>query len=388
MPPKKKRVANSNREEPIVNLQRSTKARVNTEAEVTQNMRDNERPRVTRTDPLDEAVARLLDRLTHAASRGAGRVEAKIEKLLEALDCTNSQKVRFVTFKLIGEVECWWRSTKAILDEMDTERNPITWEKFKWVFYDNYLFEVIRERKEREFANLVQGSMTVEQLFWKGGGVSASRRTRISVKGSRMHALPKVILALRAKHLLWKGCQGYLAHVVDTRKDVLKLDDIPVVREFLDVFPEDLPRILIDREIEFSIDVFLGTSPISKAPYRMLKIKNEDILKTTFRMRYGHYEFLVMPFGFTNAPAAFMDLMNMVFHEYLDRFVDDILNFSKIMEEHEVYLRIIFQILREKKLHAKFKKIEFWLDQMVFLGHVISEAGISVDLSKVEAVVD
>ena len=76
-------------------------------------------------------------------------------------------------------------------------------------------------------------------------------------KGSWMHALPRVILALRAKCLLWKGCQRYLSHVVDTRKEVLKLDDIPVVREFPDVFPEDLPGIPIDREIEFSIDLLL-----------------------------------------------------------------------------------------------------------------------------------
>nr|POE66387.1 hypothetical protein CFP56_15106 [Quercus suber]POF25899.1 hypothetical protein CFP56_76341 [Quercus suber] len=77
MPPKKKRVANSNREEPIVNLRRSTKVRVDTEAEVTQNVRDNECPRVTRLDPLDEAIAKLLDRLTCAASRGTSRVEAR-----------------------------------------------------------------------------------------------------------------------------------------------------------------------------------------------------------------------------------------------------------------------------------------------------------------------
>ena len=79
-------------------------------------------------------------------------------------------------------------------------------------------------------------------------------------KGSRMHALPRVISTLRAKRLLRKGCQGYLAHVVDTRKKLLKLDGIPVVREFPNVFPEDLLGIPIDREIEFSIDLLLGTS--------------------------------------------------------------------------------------------------------------------------------
>ena len=99
-----------------------------------------------------------------------------------------------------------------------------------------------------------------------------------------------------------------------------------------------------------------------------------------------------MPFGLTNALTTFMDLMNRVFHEYLDRFViifiNDILIFSKCQEDHEEHLRIVFQILREKKLYAKFKKCEFWLDQVMFLGHVIFKAGIYVDPSKVEAVVD
>ena len=92
-----------------------------------------------------------------------------------------------------------------------------------------------------------------------------------------MHALPRVISALRAKHLLLKGCQEYLAHVVDTRKEVLKLDDILIVREFPNVFPEDLPGILVDREIEFSIDVLPETSPISKAPYRMAPTKLKEL---------------------------------------------------------------------------------------------------------------
>ena len=123
-----------------------------------------------------------------------------------------------------------------------------------------------------------------------------------------------------------------------------------------------------------------------------MKIKGEDIPKTAFRTRYGHYEFLVMPFGLTNAPAAFMDLMNRVFHEYLDRFVivfiDDILIYSKSQEEHEEHLRIVLQILRERKLYAKLKKCEFWLNQVMFLGHVISKDGITVDPNKIEAVVN
>ena len=105
--------------------------------------------------------------------------------------------------------------------------------------------------------------------------------------------------------------------------------------------------------------------------------------KTAFRTRYGHYEFLVMPFGLTNAPAAFMDLMNRVFKPYLDTFViifiDDILVYSRSEEEHAEHLRIVLQTLRNKKLYAKFSKCEFWLEEVVFLGHVISTEGVYVD---------
>ena len=125
--------------------------------------------------------------------------------------------------------------------------------------------------------------------------------------------------------------------------------------------------------------------------YHQLKIKLEDILKTAFRTRYGHYEFLVMAFGLTNAPAAFMDLMNRVFKKFLDQFIivfiDDILIYSKTKEEHAIHLRIALEILRKEKLYAKFSKCEFWLREVQFLGHLISCEGIKVDLSKIEAVI-
>lgn len=109
-----------------------------------------------------------------------------------------------------------------------------------------------------------------------------------------------------------------------------------------------------------------------RSRYGKLKIKNEHIFKTTFRTRIGHYEFFVMPFRLTNAPAAFMDLMNRVFHDYLDYFVivfiDDILVYSESLKEHEDHLRMVLQILREKKLYAKFKKCEFWLNASFLFG--------------------
>ena len=117
-----------------------------------------------------------------------------------------------------------------------------------------------------------------------------------------------------------------------------------------------------------------------------------DVPKTAFRTRYGHYEFLVMPIGLTNAPTAFMDLMNRVFKPYLDRFIivfiDHILVYSGSLEEHSEHLRIVLQTLRERQLYAKLSKCQFWLDKVAFLGHVISVEGVSVDPQKIEAVVN
>ena len=129
-----------------------------------------------------------------------------------------------------------------------------------------------------------------------------------------------------------------------------------------------------------------------RSGYHQLKIKSEDIPKTAFRTRYGHYEFLVMAFGLTNAPAAFMDLMNRVFKKYLDKFVivfiDDILIYSKTAEEHAEHLRTALEILRKEKLYAKFSKCEFWLQEVQFLGHIVSREGIKVDPAKIEAIMN
>ncbi|CAL9001523.1 unnamed protein product [Prunus brigantina] len=284
-----------------------------------------------------------------------------------------------------------------------------------------------------------------------------------------------------AKRLLKKGCVGHLAHIIDTQGSTLNLEDIPVVCEFSDVFPDDLPGLPPQRETEFTIELLPGTNPIHQAPYRMapaelrelktqlqelvdlgfirpsvspwgapvlfvkkkdgclrlcidyrqlnkvtvrnryplpriddlfdqfkgakyfskidlrsgyhqLRVREDDIPKTACRTRYGHYEFLVMPFGFTNAPAAFMDLMNRVFRPYLDHFVivfiDDILVYSRTLEGHKKHLRLVLKTLRRKQLYAKFSKCQFWLDRVDFLGHVISAEGIYVDPCKVEAVLN
>ncbi|XP_017617619.1 uncharacterized mitochondrial protein AtMg00860-like [Gossypium arboreum] len=124
--------------------------------------------------------------------------------------------------------------------------------------------------------------------------------------------------------------------------------------------------------------------------FEQLQVKDVDILKMTFRT--WSYEFLVMPFRLANAFAAFMDLMNRVFQPYLDYFVlafiENILIYSKSELEHEKHLRLVLKILCEKKLYAKFSKCEFWLREVVFLGHVVYVKGIRVDPEKIQTMLD
>ncbi|KAJ8765251.1 hypothetical protein K2173_011931 [Erythroxylum novogranatense] len=275
--------------------------------------------------------------------------------------------------------------------------------------------------------------------------------------GGCTSALTNVVSAMQAQKLLRKGCETYLAFVLDSPKEggKDKLLDIPVVNEFPDVFPEELPGFPPEREVELSnelqelldkgfirpsvspwgapvllvkkkdgtlrmcidyrqlnrvtvknryplpriddlFDQLRDAGVFSKidlrSGYYQLRVKEMDILKTALRTRYGHYEFLVMSFGLTNAPAAFMDLMNRVFRPYLDQFIvvfiDDILVYSKNEHEHIDHLRIVLQTLRERQLYAKLSKCDFWLQEISFLGHVVSSEGIRVDPSKIEAVVN
>ncbi|GJR71970.1 putative reverse transcriptase domain-containing protein [Tanacetum coccineum] len=294
-----------------------------------------------------------------------------------------------------------------------------------------------------------------------------------------------IISCTKTQKYIEKGCQVYLAQVtskkVEDRSEEKRLEDVPIVREFLEVFLEDLPGLPPARQVEFQIDLVPGAAPVARAPYRLapaemqelstqlqelsdkgfirpssspwgapvlfvkkkdgsfrmcidyrelnkltvknrypllriddlfdqlqgsrvyskidlrsgyhqLRVHEEDILKTAFRTRYGHYEFQVMPFGLTNAPTIFMDLMNRVCKPYLDRFVivfiDDILIYSKSRKEHEGHLKLILNLLKKEELYAKFSKCEFWLSKVQFLGHVIDSEGIHVDPAKIEAIKD
>nr|GEZ07594.1 putative reverse transcriptase domain-containing protein [Tanacetum cinerariifolium] len=205
------------------------------------------------------------------------------------------------------------------------------------------------------------------------------------------------------------------------------MEDVPVIRDFPEVFPDDFPGLPPPRQLEFRIDLVPGAAPVARAPYRLapsemkelakqlqelsekgfmrssvyskidlrtgyhqLRIREEDIPITAFRTRYGHYEFRVMPFGLTNAPPVFMDLMNRVCTPYLDKFVivfiDDILIYSKDKEEHEKHLKTILKLLKREQLYVKFSKCDFWLESVQFLGHVIDSEGVHVDPAKITAI--
>ncbi|GJS24696.1 putative reverse transcriptase domain-containing protein [Tanacetum coccineum] len=202
----------------------------------------------------------------------------------------------------------------------------------------------------------------------------------------------------RASH--WKQPAAKLVMPVE-RKDITTI-----------IFPEDLPGLPLVHQVEFQISLIPGAAPLARAPYRLaplemqelsdqlqeladqgyhqLRVRDEDIPKTAFRTRHGHYEFQVMPFGLTNAPAVFMDLMNCVCKPYLDKFViifiDDILIYSRNKEEHADHLRIILKLIKNEKLYAKLSKCDFWISIVQLLGHVIDNQGIHVDPAKIKAV--
>ncbi|GKA44234.1 putative reverse transcriptase domain-containing protein [Tanacetum coccineum] len=299
------------------------------------------------------------------------------------------------------------------------------------------------------------------------------------IRGDQSKTRLSLISYIKIERYISRGCQVFIAQVIEKKSDEKRLEDILVVKEFLEVFPEDLAGLPPVRQVEFQIDLILGPAPVARAPYRLapsemqelsnqlqeladrgfiqpstlpwgapilfvktkdgslrmcidyrelnkltvknryplpriddlfdqlqdssvylkidlrsgyhqLRVRNEDIPKTAFRTRYGHYEFQVMTFGLTNAPAVFIDLMNRVCKPYLDKFVivfiDDILIYSRNKEEYADYLRIILELLRKEKLYANFSKCHLWISIVQYLGHLIDSQGLHVDPAKIEAV--
>ncbi|GKC04540.1 putative reverse transcriptase domain-containing protein [Tanacetum coccineum] len=231
-----------------------------------------------------------------------------------------------------------------------------------------------------------------EILTFHGDGSNNGHESRLNI-----------ILCTKTQKYLLKGCPIFLAHVTmkkaEDKSKEKRLEDIPIVQDFPEVFPEDLLGIPPTRQVEFQINLTPGAALVARAPYRLalsemkeliddlfdqlqgssvylkidlrsgyhqLRVREEDIPKTTFKTRYGHYKFQVMSFGLTNAPTVFMDLMN----------------------RHEEHLKLILELLKKEQLYAKFSKCEFWIPKVQFLGHVIDSQGIHVDPTKIESIKD
>ncbi|GJT42548.1 putative reverse transcriptase domain-containing protein [Tanacetum coccineum] len=221
---------------------------------------------------------------------------------------------------------------------------------------------------------------------------------------SRQQDDPRLMLShvQQAQDSWAKDGQVFLAQIsAKKEEDKAKgkqIKDVPIVRDFPEVFPEDLPvknRYPLPR-INDLFDQLQGSSIYWKidlrSGYHQLRVREQDIPKTAFLTRYGHYEFQVMPFGLTNAPVVFMDLMNRVCKPYLDKFIivfiDDILIYSKNEKEHEEHLKVILKLLKKEQLYAKFSKCEFWIPKVQFLRHVIDSRCIHVDPAKIEFIKD
>nr|GEW12417.1 putative reverse transcriptase domain-containing protein [Tanacetum cinerariifolium] len=455
----------------------------------------------------------------------------KIKSVFWSSECAEGKKVKFAAATLEGPALTWWK-TKVANMGLETV-NQMPWTEMKQLMTaDFYPIEEV-DAYTRGLMNNIKGEVTSSkpvvlneactikcgkfghkvryckeksvatgakaQPIWTcyDCGEQGSNRSFMDTRLSAMLDINLIKIGasyeveltderVASTNTVLKGCTLNLVNrIFEINLTPIELGtfdliiDVPVIRDFLEVFPEELPGLPPPRQVEFRIDLVAGATPVACAPHRLapsemkelsvqlqellekgfihpssslwgaaillvkkkdgsfrmcidyrelskltvknrypflrinnlfeqlqglsmyskmdlrsgyhrLCIKEEDILITAFRTRYGHFEFQVMPFGLTNAPAVFMDLMNRVCKPYLDKFIivfnDDILVYSKDVVEHKKHLKIILELLKKERLYAKFSKCYFWLDLVQFLGHVIDRSGVHVDHVKIEAI--
>jgi hypothetical protein len=265
----------------------------------------------------------------------------------------------------------------------DNESNPIEAIRIVLEFLDVFPEELPGMPPERkvEFAiEIIPGTAPISRRAYR-------------VSGSKLVELKKQIDELLEKGYIRPSTSPWAASVLFVEKkdgtkrmciDYKALNEVTVKNKY------PLPQ------IEDLFDQLRGASVFSKidlrSGYHQLRIQSSDIPKTSFITKYGLYEFMVMSFGLTNAPTYFIYLMNSVFMDYLDKFVvvfiDDILIYSKNEQEHEKHLRKVLQRLRDYQLYANLSKCEFWISEVLFLGHIINRDGLVVDPKKVAAILD
>nr|GEX25669.1 retrotransposon protein, putative, Ty3-gypsy subclass [Tanacetum cinerariifolium] len=379
----------------------------------------------------------------------------KMETVFHISNCPQKYQVKYATCALNNALT-WWNSYKrairieaayAILQDAIRIANSLVVQKLK-----GYARSVENKRRNKTGRN----GATAKAYAIGGGGANLDSNVITGLLGrafnidlmpielgsfdviigmdwlAKYHALiicdEKIIcIPYGDEVLIIRGddCNSKTQATSKNTKDKLeekRLEDVPIVQEFLEVFPEDIPRLLHARQFEFQVDLVPGAAPVARALYRLaraemqelstqlqaltdkgfirpssspwgaplcfskrkmdlfgwsrvyskidlrdgyhqLRVCEEDIPNIAFKTRYGHFEFQVIPFGLTNAPAVFMDLMNRVCKLYLDKFIivfiDDILIYSKSRKEHEGDLKLILRLLKKKELYAKFSKVRF-----------------------------
>ncbi|GJV98834.1 putative reverse transcriptase domain-containing protein [Tanacetum coccineum] len=390
------------------------------------------------------------------------RVE-KMENVQDMSGCSNDQKVKYTAGSFVGKALTWWNShIRTLSREVAVS---MSWNDFKFMMIQEFCPSHEMQKLESELWNHTMvgaGHAAYTDRFHELARLASRQLVEINkvIKGCKLEIEGQIfdIDLIPFGHrsfdvIIGERPEEKARLLMSAKANERKQEEIVVVRDFPEVFPDDLSRLSPIREIKFQIELIPGATPVAKSPYRLapskleelsgqlkelqdkgfirpssspwgapnryplpsiddlfdqlqgsqffskidlmsgyhqLRVHEDDIPKTAFRTRYGHFEFTVMPFGLTNAPTVFIDLMNKVCRPYLDKFVivfiDDILIYSKTREEHVEHLRLVLRLLKKEKLYAKFSKCEFWLREVQFLGHVINGNGIHVDPSKIEAV--
>ncbi|XP_075473958.1 uncharacterized protein LOC142505018 [Primulina tabacum] len=385
-----------------------------------------------------------------------------IEVIFNYLHIEDNDRVSCAIFLLTKTVRIWWEATKVTVNVQ-----TLQWNDFKELFYDKYFSTNVKTQKVKEFLELKQGNLNVNDYilkfeegclfvpfiasndkdrgehFMRGLRAETRRDVRMSKATTYKEIVEKALMAeqdekeiekerqlrrqsfnqksqasnqswkgdtkakekknIEVNKMLVKGCQGFLASVMDVSKEYnVDVNDIEIVREYSDVFADDVPGLPPDREVEFVIDVVLGTAPISKAPYRMAPTEMKE-LKNQLQelLDNGFIRPSSSPWG---APMLFVkkkdgslrlcidyrDINKITIkNKYPLPRIDDLfdqLQGATNQELHREHLRTVLQQLRDNQLYAKLKKCEFWLDQVTFLGHIVSKDGLTVDPTKIEAV--
>ncbi|GJS93711.1 putative reverse transcriptase domain-containing protein [Tanacetum coccineum] len=310
----------------------------------------------------------------------------KMETVFRISNCSVENQIKFSTCTLLGNALTWWNSyVRTVGNDI---AYAMTWTELKKKMTDKMFPEESNkiEKYVGGLPDMIHGSVvaskpkTMQEVTEMAIEVMDKRIRTFADCQTENKRKQDNNLQPQQQHQNKRQNTGR-AYAAGTEYELNKLT-------VKNRYP--LPR------IDDLFDQLQGSSVYSKidlrSGYHRLRVREEDIPKTAFRTRYGHYEFQVMPFGLTNAPAVFMDLMNRVCKPYLDKFmivfIDDILIYSKNKQEHKEHLKLILELLKKEELYAKIFKCEFWILKVQFLGHVIDSHGIHVDPAKIESIKD